>query len=1381
MSNHKSRHHGRRWLTSGAIAAILVAGLPLGAMAGESADPGAHDPGQSIVDEPGNGEVEIELPNVEDPVSDDEDVDDPASDPTKDAADDDAKETPSAEPTPSAPAKKDTDAVRDSNEGKAAPQSRTADEVSDSQESQKSSVSTLAVDLPPAPVVTVRGATAFEVSFGDYIDEFGPSAMGDSLVMEVFLASDTEEPIWTQSWMYVMSPPAPVQIVRSTTARPLEAGESYVVRVHAMINDPETWVQEPAESSDFSEIFTMQSESEKPGTLEEVPLISATGPTSAYVSWASITTGAEVYTYTVELFIEGTSSPVASKTGINPFIEGTSWSFTGLRANTSYQARVKAVGYDLEGDFSEFSEPVLTDPGAPLAPLNVDLTRLDGTDTGIRIDWEAPENDGGFPITSYRIELFTPGSSSAAGASMNNLFMDVQVPASQTHLEIPETAIVSAYNAGTTVRGMSARVFAVNQYGEGPASRHSGFDGGSQAYARRADLSTATIAASATHVNAPRYGDVVADGFTVYWRDRGTATSGSNTNYKPGVTGYLIRVVAQNPTSQGNPSMTTTIIDVLPEDVAVVGESNPSQYGSHVDGAFAYDVRGLTSNTRYGVTITPYEVVDAGGDTEHRLYRVSSALGSSSYAIEDGEAVVKTGTYITTTGSSVPKAPSKPPLPEVTGHDSLRWTGDPISESLNGGSPVTGYQVRVVDSLNQEVQTLDVTLSDAGQVVAEFTGLERNSWYKVQYAAVNEHGVGGFSVLSDGVRTDENRRPGTVPPDYLTIAQLRAAISRGDVQLVPAAQLGVAAEIEVQSTQEASVTLPGAETAELWSYVPGADTTFRAALALNGSRFAGEFTVPNTPAEGYLVAYGDNGIAKAALVKFTEPSDGITELDDAVFRWGFNNESNNGAFYGGCNFFVAGKIPDPGGSKIMPQGSYSAEKGNVRIEKPNSSGQYQLANWNNKCRDRWGSTVTSGASSGFTESQVVISGGTGWVEPSTGSAEIEWQGDFTVVYYGGLTFWYASNPKLVLEDGKGKLTATLSGYGTDMDDMSKWVELTPQTITLANFTDSKAVMTSQGLTALPDYLGVTIDSSGGRNNQPPYTPRDAHMWGSFPQDFVDFQVDTGQSSYWYYSGGAQDRFKVALPVYVSYDASHVPGIVEPNPVNPGGPDGEPGGPTDIDVLLPPPVNQGGTDDEADGDEDGSSPVGPGGMPLAGNVVIDTVEKLRAAIELGVVKELDPESIGLPAQFHIGDQLRFAFNWEGSATSGTLFTLPELIALGDFQITGGAIDLTILTDGLTEVGDTYFVFFGNNGEAYSVKLEALPPVEAEDEAVVEDDEVEEAAPIAAPVGAADAVAQPVSGNNNTLAYVALGGGLFVILAAAACIVLLQKRGKVIFGK
>jgi len=280
------------------------------------------------------------------------------------------------------------------------------------------------------------------------------------------------------------------------------------------------------------------------------------------------------------------------------------------------------------------------------------------------------------------------------------------------------------------------------------------------------------------------------------------------------------------------------------------------------------------------------------------------------------------------------------------------------------------------------------------------------------------------------------------------------------------------------------------------------------------------------------------------------PVDGT--ISNASLTWGLSNEAGGGAFFGGCNFLSAGTAGDSGSSRLWTEadGFYKASEGNVSVTKPNSAGAYVPTSWSTKCQTPAGTAVTASSTSSITGNVVTIGNGAGTVA-ADGSREINWTGSFTVAFYGGLTYWSASNPTLTVDAaGNGQLTATASGYGTSMEDMTQWVPISGQEIVLADFDASTASDT--GLTVTPDYLGVTVDSAS--------TPQSTTgaTWGSFPQSFVDFQQLTGQSSYWYSSGGSRDAAKPAAALKVAYTQT---GAVTPEePAAPGD--------QDIDVTVP---------------------------------------------------------------------------------------------------------------------------------------------------------------------------------------------------------------------
>lgn len=270
-------------------------------------------------------------------------------------------------------------------------------------------------------------------------------------------------------------------------------------------------------------------------------------------------------------------------------------------------------------------------------------------------------------------------------------------------------------------------------------------------------------------------------------------------------------------------------------------------------------------------------------------------------------------------------------------------------------------------------------------------------------------------------------------------------------------------------------------------------------------------------------------LAGAGLALAAPASAAPTEVDDATFVWSINDESGGGAFFGGCNFLSAGAAGNAGGSRLWTEadGFYATQSGNVTILKPDASGTLVQPTWATKCQTPAGTPANTGT--GITENLVQLVAGTGTVDVDANTADITWDGDFTVVYYGGMTYWTASDPHLsVHADGSAELTVTGSGYQASMEDPSVWVPIAPTEITFATFTDVE--VTEDGFEHTPDYLGVEVETPAGAASQ----VRTGATWGAFPQGFVSFQGLTGQSSYWYSSGGSVDARKVANPLAVGW-------------------------------------------------------------------------------------------------------------------------------------------------------------------------------------------------------------------------------------------------------
>ncbi|MGG7507798.1 beta strand repeat-containing protein [Plantibacter sp. YIM 135249] len=284
-----------------------------------------------------------------------------------------------------------------------------------------------------------------------------------------------------------------------------------------------------------------------------------------------------------------------------------------------------------------------------------------------------------------------------------------------------------------------------------------------------------------------------------------------------------------------------------------------------------------------------------------------------------------------------------------------------------------------------------------------------------------------------------------------------------------------------------------------------------------------------------VVALGLTAAAPASAAPAAAPA-GSHSVTDAVFRWGVNNETNNSAFNGGFNLLSAGNINKVDAADLITEAEWNAANngaGNVHIEKQTATGGTAPATWAGLRTDANGASTSPPTNNRYSGHQVVIDGGTGTVDTSAGTAEIQWNGTFTVAYYTGLTQFYVVDPKLTVEpDGTGTVTATLGGWGTDMTDTTKFVVLPEQPDTVIASL-SGVELTDTGITVTPDYLGVQITPPA---DQPDQVLGNATS-GSFPQSFVNFQALTGQAPYWYSSGGSTDKAKPMLPLSVSYSAA----------------------------------------------------------------------------------------------------------------------------------------------------------------------------------------------------------------------------------------------------
>jgi hypothetical protein len=259
------------------------------------------------------------------------------------------------------------------------------------------------------------------------------------------------------------------------------------------------------------------------------------------------------------------------------------------------------------------------------------------------------------------------------------------------------------------------------------------------------------------------------------------------------------------------------------------------------------------------------------------------------------------------------------------------------------------------------------------------------------------------------------------------------------------------------------------------------------------------------------------GAASAAAAPV--PAGGVA-IDHAGLDWSGNalmqGKSENIPMIG-VNYFSAG-------TSDGSEATYSAQAGNVAIYNVNAGGTETLATW---------ATRTEHTEAG-SKQLVRLADGVGRVE-ADGSATVKWSGSFSENFYGGLIPFTITDPVLTAAaDGSGALTGTIVGCEASMGG-GPCEPLDPAEVTIANF--SGITVDPEGvLTVTPAYTGVEVTATPAQN-------RTVEGWGAWPQSFVDYQVATGLSSYWY-SSGHNDTLKAPFPFAVDFKGK-IPPVVTP--------------------------------------------------------------------------------------------------------------------------------------------------------------------------------------------------------------------------------------------
>ena len=708
------------------------------------------------------------------------------------------------------------------------------------------------------PPVTVPGAPAItNVAPGDgalTVSWTAPTETGGAAITSY----DVEHKLGTlDTWTDVTRTDNDVSTTQVITD--LSKGRSYDVRVRAVNS---------VGSGEWAE-----SSGTPPVTVPGAPAITNVAPGDGVltVSWSAPTEtgGAAITSYDVEHKL-GTLDTWTDVTRTDNDVS-TTQVITDLSNGRTYNVRVRAVNSVGSGEWAESSgTPTVTVPGAP-AITNVDDIRF----REVFIKWDAPADDGGSPITGYRIEIKPNAQPLWEGGEFQS--------------GDPSANVRQKTFEGLTIGAQyDVRVRAVNSVGSGEwaettatplwvpsrpeIDRHQSGPGNG----------TFTLVWTIT----PMYGGTLETGYEVWWRLASCADC-ENTVIELGpdvrsytVTGldntkrYDFRLYARNAQGLSDYAFKLDMLAATKPRAPTIGEvtpgngtltinwTRPSDDGGRSINAYKIRYRLESLSGEWGSPGEPVEIVKSASDRSHEITGLDNGT-LYEFAVRAVNEIGD-GLWVESTGTPAGAAPETPTIERVesgNGKLTVTWTTPD-----DGGETITSYDVEY--KLDTELTWTDVTrANDDVSTTQEITDLSNGRTYNVRVRAVNSvdssewaessgdpnpSGVASIRITDTSGVTDSNPGNATARvflrniiesttvyfrfgkrslnlwfPTSETVASGATYVDIRMVDLVPALQVETALDVEasLESTFPTASTVPTAfTTTSAVTTAPGAPT-----------------------------------------------------------------------------------------------------------------------------------------------------------------------------------------------------------------------------------------------------------------------------------------------------------------------------------------------------------------------------------------------------------------------------------------------------------------------------------------------------------------------------------------------------------------------------
>ena len=442
----------------------------------------------------------------------------------------------------------------------------------------------------------------------------------------------------------------------------------------------------------------------------------------------------------------------------------TTYQDTGLAPNTTRYYRVRAIsgaGPSAWSNVAHATTDDLTVPGAPTSMRATTPALALGGATQIQLSWTRPSNDGGSPITGYRIErAATRGgpwrihvSSTGSGACARCTYTDRGLSPNTTWFY--RVRALNAQGQGSPSNVDDATTLAAPP---GPPQN---------VYAQGAGPTSITLAwdapeddggAPVTGYAIQRIGPNDNSWITHRTNTGTTATSFTDTGLEP-ATKYEYRVAAVNRVGRGDWSFKAST------DTYAAEPDAPTGLEAEARGTARIDLEWNAPRNTGGVPIRGYRIQasDDGGSTWQIIRRNTNSKGTTysdvslqpattrHYRVAAINTANRTGPFSNiaraTTDATEPGAPrSLDANADGTSRIELSWR-EPTS---NGGSRITGYRIEVSEDVGGSWDDL-VANSHNTRTTYVHTGLEPATRRHYRVSAINRIGVGRPSRAASAI------------------------------------------------------------------------------------------------------------------------------------------------------------------------------------------------------------------------------------------------------------------------------------------------------------------------------------------------------------------------------------------------------------------------------------------------------------------------------------------------------------------------------------------------------------------------------------------------------------------------------------------------------